>query len=45
MTKLESDKTRVYAQKPRLKIPYINSISGLSCKVVRFIGHRVPIFC
>jgi hypothetical protein len=29
--KLESEKTRVYARKPRLKLPFKNSISGLSC--------------
>ncbi len=26
--KLESEKTRVYAQKPRLEMPFKNSISG-----------------
>jgi hypothetical protein len=30
--KLESEKTRVYAQKPRLKMPFKNSISG----------HKIP---
>jgi hypothetical protein len=36
-TKLESEKTRVYAQKPRLKIAFKNSISGLSNMVGAYV--------
>ncbi len=38
--KLESEKIRVYAQKPRLKMPFTNSISGHKTSTEKDIYHK-----
>ncbi len=38
--KVESEKTRVYAQKPRLKMPFKNSISGFTVPLLCYPEHN-----